>query len=227
MNEMKRLNCLIIDDEPIARNAIAGYCKEVPFLTTIGLCKNVLQANHYLDTQQIDVIFLDINMPLLSGMEWLKGLKKSPMIIMTTAYEEYALESFKYNVLDYLVKPISFQRFLHAVNKVYQYSRNQAEKEFLFIKTERHVQKIAIDAILFVESMQNYVKVVTSQEQIIVHSTLKNFKEQLPDNFIRTHRSFVVSKTKIDKIKENTILIGTYSIPISTRLKKTVLNYFS
>ena len=85
MNEMKRLNCLIIDDEPIARNAIAGYCKEVPFLTTIGLCKNVLQANHYLDTQQIDVIFLDINMPLLSGMEWLKGLKKSPMIIMTTA----------------------------------------------------------------------------------------------------------------------------------------------
>lgn len=128
MNEMKRLNCLIIDDEPIARNAIAGYCKEVPFLTTIGLCKNVLQANHYLDTQQIDVIFLDINMPLLSGMEWLKGLRKSPMIIMTTAYEEYALESFKYNVLDYLVKPISFQRFLHAVNKVYQYSRNQAEK---------------------------------------------------------------------------------------------------
>lgn len=223
---MKQLNCLIIDDEPIARKAIADYCKEVQFLKTVALCKNVLQANHYLDIQQIDIIFLDINMPLLSGIKWLKGLKNSPIVIMTTAYEEYALESFKYNVLDYLVKPISFERFLISVNKVNQYSKNQIEKEILFVKTEKQLKKIYIHTILFVESMQNYVKIVTSNEQIIVHTTLKKIKEQLPDDFIRTHRSFLVSKDKVDRIIENTIVIRNYEIPISIRLKKSVLDSF-
>lgn len=224
---MKQLNCLIIDDEPIAREGINDYCKEISFLNVVALCKNVLQANHYLESNEIDLIFLDINMPILSGVDWLKGLKKSPSIIMTTAYKEYALQSFGYNVLDYLVKPISFKRFLQAVTKVNSYYADKDEKSMLFLKSERELKKIAIKDILFVEAMQNYIKVVTSKETIITHISLKSFKEQLPEkNFIQTHKSYIVSKFKVDKIVENEIIIGDYEIPISVRLKKMVLSNF-
>lgn len=224
---MKQLNCLIIDDEPIAREGINDYCKEISFLNVVALCKNVLQANHYLESNEIDLIFLDINMPILSGVDWLKGLKKSPSIIMTTAYKEYALQSFGYNVLDYLVKPISFKRFLQAINKVNSYYAHKDEKNILFLKSERQLKKIAIKDILFVEAMQNYIKVVTSKEIIITHISLKSFKDQLPENnFIQTHKSYIVSKYKVDRIVENEIIIGDYEIPISVRLRKMVLSKF-
>ncbi len=224
---MKQLNCLIIDDEPIAREGIRDYCKEVSFLNVIALCKNVLQANHYLGNNQIDLIFLDINMPILSGIDWLKDLKKSPSVIMTTAYEEYALQSFTFNVLDYLVKPISFKRFLQAVNKVNSYHIHNDEKNILFLKSERQLKKIDVKDILFVEAMQNYIKVVTSKETIITNTSLKNFKDQLPeDNFIQTHKSYIVSKYKVDKIVGNEIIIENHKIPISVRLKSKILGRF-
>ncbi|PCJ94739.1 MAG: DNA-binding response regulator [Flavobacteriaceae bacterium] len=224
---MKQLNCLIIDDEPIAREGIADYCNEISFLNVIALCKNALQANHYIESNQIDLIFLDINMPIVSGIDWLKGLKNSPSIIITTAYEEYALESFSYKVLDYLVKPISFERFLQAVNKVNNYYNHNAENEVLFLKSEKQLKKIKIDDILFVEAMQNYIKVVTLEEAIIAHISLKSFIDQLPeDNFIQTHKSYIVAKHKVDKIIEHQIIIGDYRIPISVRLRKLVLSCF-
>jgi len=224
---MKQLNSLIIDDEPIAREGIADYCKEISFLNVVGLCKNVLQANHYLESNQIDLIFLDINMPIVSGIDWLKGLKNSPSIIMTTAYEEYALESFTYNVLDYLVKPISFERFLQALNKVNNYYIHKTENEVLFLKSEKQLNKINLNDILFVEAMQNYIKIITVTETLITHMSLKTFKDQLPeDNFIQTHKSYIVSKYKVDQIVENQIIIGEYKVPISVRLKKEVLNRF-
>jgi DNA-binding LytR/AlgR family response regulator len=224
---MNQINSLIIDDEPIAREGIADYCKEISFLNVIALCKNVMQANYYLEQNQIDLIFLDINMPILSGMDWLKNLKNSPSVIMTTAYEEYALESFTYNVLDYLVKPISFERFLQAVNKVNNYYHNKTEIEVLFIKSKKQLKKVNLNDILFVEGMQNYIKIVTPEEAIITHMSLKSFKDQLPeDSFIQTHKSYIVAKHKVDKIKENQIIIGDYEIPISIRLRKTVLNSF-
>jgi DNA-binding LytR/AlgR family response regulator len=224
---MKQLNCLIIDDEPIAREGIADYCKEISFLNVIALCKNVLQANHYLEENQIDLIFLDINMPIVSGIDWLKGLKNSPSIIMTTAYEEYALESFTYNVLDYLVKPISFERFLLAVNKVNNYYSYKTETKVLFLKSKKQLKKVNLNDILFVEGMQNYIKVVTTEEAFITHMSLKSFKDQLPeDGFIQKHKSYIVSKFKVDKIKEHQIIIGDYEIPISIRLRKTVLDSF-
>ncbi|WP_425075418.1 LytR/AlgR family response regulator transcription factor [Psychroserpens sp. S379A] len=224
---MKRLNCLIVDDEPIAREGINAYCKEISFLNVVALCKNVLQVNHYLESNDIDLIFLDINMPILSGLDWLKGLKKSPSIIMTTAYKEYALQSFGYNVLDYLVKPISFKRFLQAVNKVNSYYQYKDEKSILFLKSERQLKKIVIEDILFVEAMQNYIKVVTLKASTITHISLKRFKDQLPENeFIQTHKSFIVSKHKVDKIVDHDIIIGEYRIPISVRLKKEVLANF-
>ncbi|EZH75681.1 hypothetical protein ATO12_02510 [Aquimarina atlantica] len=225
---MKQFNCLIIDDEPIARKGIEDYCNEVSSLNVVALCKNVLQANHYLEKNQIDLIFLDINMPIVSGIDWLKGLKNSPSVIMTTAYEDYALESFSYNVLDYLVKPISFERFLQAVNKVYKYYPNNTENEVLFLRSEKQLKKIHINDILFVEAMQNYIKVITVEEAIITNMPLKSFKEQLPeDNFIQTHKSYVVSKYKVDKIIENQIIIREFEIPISVRLRKKVLDSFN
>ena len=224
---MKQLNCIIIDDEPIAREGIKEYCDEISFLNVVALCKNVLQANHYLENNEIDLIFLDINMPILSGIDWLKELKNSPSIIMTTAYKEYALQSFTYNVLDYLVKPISFKRFLQAVNKVNSYYVSYVEKSMLFLKSERQVKKIDIKDILFVEALQNYIKIVTPKETIITHVSLKSFKDQLPeDNFIQTHKSYILSKYKVDKIVGNQIIIGDYEIPISVRLKRKVLNSF-
>lgn len=225
---MKQLNCLIIDDEPIAREGIADYCNEVSSLNVVALCKNVLQANHYLENNQIDLVFLDINMPIVTGIDWLKDLKNSPSIIMTTAYEEYALESFAYNVLDYLVKPISFERFLQAVNKVDNYYTNSIENKVLFLKSEKQLKKINLNDILFVEAMQNYIKVVTLEEAIITQISLKSFKDQLPkDDFIQTHKSYIISKYKVDKIIENQIIIGEYEIPISIRLRKVVLNSFN
>lgn len=223
---MNQLNCLIIDDEPIAREGINDYCKEISFLNVVGLCKNVLQANHYLESNEIDLIFLDINMPIVSGIDWLKGLKSSPSIIMTTAYEDYALESFTYNVLDYLVKPISFERFLQAVNKVSNYYSHKTENEVLFLKSEKQIKKINVNDILFIEAMQNYIKVVTMTDSIIIHMSLKKIKDQLSDNFIQTHKSYIIYKYRVDKIIENQIIIGKYKIPISIRLKKKVLNSF-
>ncbi len=224
---MKRLNCLIIDDEPIAREGIADYCKEVSLLNVIALCKNVLQAGHYLESNQIDLVFLDINMPIVSGMDWLKGLKDSPSIVMTTAYEEYALESFNYNVIDYLVKPISFERFLQAVNKVNNYYIHKVENKVLFLKSKKQLKKISINDILFARAMQNYIQVVTQEETIITHMSLKGFRDQLPQNdFIQTHKSYIVSKYKIDRIIEHQIIIGAYKIPISVRLRKDVLRNF-
>ncbi len=223
---MRPLQCLIIDDEPIAREGIAEYCSKISFLQVIAICKNALQANCYLETHQIDIIFLDINMPLVSGLDWLKNLKKSPSIIMTTAYDNYALESFQYNVLDYLVKPIAFDRFLQAVNKVYTYHDQSIEKEVLFIKSEKQLKKVKIADILFAEAMQNYIKVITLTEAIITHMSLRNFKSQLPDYFIQTHKSYVISKYKVDTILGNEIIIGAHKVPISVRMKKKVLNSF-
>ena len=224
---MKPLNCLIIDDEPIAREGIAEYCNQIESVHVIALCKNVLQANHHLEQYRVDLIFLDINMPLVSGMDWLKGLQNSPSVIMTTAYEEYALESFSFNVLDYLVKPISFERFLQAVNKVYHYLGDTSMDNVLFVKSDKQLKKIALADILFVEAMQNYIKVIIVGETIITNMSLKAFKELLPEEaFIQTHKSFIVSKYKVDKIVDNQICIGTYRIPISVRLKKAVLDCF-
>ena len=216
MNEMKRLNCLIIDDEPIARDAIAGYCKEVPFLTTIGLCKNVLQANHYLDTQQIDVVFLDINMPLLDGLDFIKSLDKKPLIIITSAYDEYAIKTYELEVLDYLMKPISFPRFLKAINRAFKeldahsnLNVKVSKRAHIFIKVDKKkMQKIYLDEILIIESLRDYLKITTLTNKYIIHSTLSNFTEKLPsNNFIRIHRSFTIAIDKIEVVQGNSVEI--------------------
>lgn len=224
---MRHLNCLIVDDEPIAREGIRDYCEQIRLLHVVALCKNVFEASKYLERNQIDLIFLDINMPIQSGIEWLKGLKNSPAVIMTTAYKEHALESYEYNVLDYLVKPIPYQRFVQAVNKVRSYLDTNDETNTIFLKSERHIKKVHLSDVLYVEAMQNYIKVVTTEGTIVTQASLKSIKELLPDkDFIQTHKSYIVSKHQVDQIVNNHVIIGKYKIPISVRLKKSVLNSF-
>jgi DNA-binding LytR/AlgR family response regulator len=221
---MKTLNCIIIDDEPLARKGLQHYCDEISFLQVVGVCKNALQANDILQQEKVDLMFLDINMPILTGLDWLKSLTSSPLVIMTTAYPQYALESFSYEVIDYLVKPISFERFLQALNKAYRLTKTTEDEQVFFVKSDKSLKKVKLHEILFVEAMQNYVKIVTTVETIVTHSTLKQLLENLPaSTFVQTHKSYVVSKTKVSEITGNQILVGIHTIPISVRLKKEVL----
>jgi len=221
---MKTLNCIIIDDEPLAREGLANYCQEIAFLDVVGVCKNAMQANELLHQKQVDLIFLDINMPLITGLDWLKTLKTSPLVIMTTAYPEYALESFEYEVIDYLVKPISFDRFLQAANKAYRLVNVSEEDNVFFVKSDKSLKKIVASEILYLEAMQNYVKIVTKSETIITHSTLKLLRANLSESdFIQTHKSFLIAKMHIDEIVGNQISIGKHTIPISVRMRKEVV----
>ena len=222
---MKTLNCIIIDDEPLAREGLSNYCIDISFLNVIGVCKNALQANEMLHKNKVDLIFLDINMPLITGLDWLKTLRVSPLVIMTTAYPEYALESFEYEVIDYLVKPISFERFLQAANKAYRLVYVSEDNNVFFVKSDKSLKKVNVSDILFLEAMQNYVKIVTNEETIITHSTLKQLHENLSENnFIQTHKSFLVAKQHIEEIMGNQIRIGEFTVPISVRMKKEVLS---
>lgn len=221
---MKILNCLIIDDEPLARKGLLAYCDDISFLNVVGVCKNALQANDVIHQQTVDLIFLDINMPVLTGLDWLKSLTSSPLVVMTTAYPQYALESFSYEVIDYLVKPIPFERFLQAVNKAYRLTKTTEDEHVFFVKSDKSLKKIKLDEVLFLEAMQNYVKIVTTSETIITHTTLKQLRENLSDQlFVQTHKSYLVSKAHVSEIIGNLILIGEYKIPISVRMKKDVL----
>jgi len=221
---MKVLNCIIIDDEPLARKGLLAYCNDISFLNVIGVCKNALQANDVLHEQTVDLIFLDINMPILTGLDWLKSLTFSPLVVMTTAYPQYALESFSFEVIDYLVKPISFERFLQAANKAYRLTKTTENEQIFFVKSEKSLKKMKLNEILFVEAMQNYVKIITTSEPVITHSTLKQLRENLPNQlFVQTHKSYLVSKTHVSEIVGNQILLGKYKIPISVRLKKNLL----
>ena len=221
---MKKLDCLIIDDEPLARKGLSSYCEEISFLQVVGLCKNAIQANDILNQKQIDLIFLDINMPLITGMDWLKTLNVSPLVIMTTAYPEYALESFEYEVIDYLVKPISFERFLQGVNKAFRLSDTSDQERVFFVKSDKALKRIEEADILYIEAMQNYVKIVLKEESILTHSTLKQIKSNLSNElFIQTHKSFIVSNAAIDEIDGNMIHAGAHKIPISVRMRKEVM----
>ena len=229
------ISCLIIDDEALARKGLEKYVKEIDFLDLKGVCKNALEANSIISRESVDVLFLDIEMPMLSGIEFLKTIKSNPKVIFTTAYSNYAIESFEFDVIDYLVKPISFDRFLQAANKAYRLIRTEqnstvssedapAEKDFLFIKTDGQLSKVFLADILFVEAMQNYCRVHTLKDSLMTLVPLKKVAEILPRNdFLQVHKSFIVSKSKIEAIVGNQVIIGSHKIPIARSLKDEVL----
>jgi DNA-binding LytR/AlgR family response regulator len=224
------INCVIIDDEPLAREGLANYVREVDFLTLGGIGENPLELIHLVDQQKVDLIFLDIQMPKMNGIELLKIMQKPPMVIITTAYPSYALEGFQLNVLDYLLKPITFERFFKAATKALDYHKllnkdnTKQEEDYFFIKCGSKYEKIPFDDILYVEGMQNYVNIYTKKGKYVTMLSLKSLEENLdPLLFIRVHKSYIVSINKINVIEGNEIFIQTERIPISRNFRQEVL----
>jgi len=227
-----KLKCLIVEDEPLARNLLVEYVKKVSYLELTDSSSNPLNALEILRNHPIDLIFLDIQMPEITGITLLKSLQKKPLVILTTAYSEYALESYDLDVVDYLLKPITFDRFLKAVDKASQRSIPPAVIDprgtpgsatpFVFIKDGTKLVKINLDEILFVEGLKDYVTIVTKTQKIVSLQRLKSLEIQLPaDKFIRIHHSFIISLKAIDTIHKGEVHIGAHVIPISESYKKT------
>ncbi|HEV8286149.1 MAG TPA: LytTR family DNA-binding domain-containing protein [Chitinophagaceae bacterium] len=227
-----RLKCIIIDDEPVARKLLKEYIEDISFLEIVGEADHPLKAQVILDRDSVDLIFLDINMPKLTGIEFLRTSTSLPMVIMTTAYAEHALDGFVLDVLDYLVKPFSFSRFLKACNKAKEYHqlKTQAGKNvrvdenYFFVKCNGRIEKVLYDDLLYVEAALNYVILHTINHKMFVYLTIKGIIEDLPaDSFIKVHKSFIVNMHKISSIEGNMIHIGNAEIPISQNYQDEVI----
>jgi DNA-binding LytR/AlgR family response regulator len=225
-----KLNCLIIDDEPLARKGIAEYVREVSFLQSAGECASAAEAASAMAGTEVDLLLLDIQMPRLTGIDFLKTLSRPPMAIVTTAYSEYALEGYSLDVIDYLVKPIPFDRFLKAVQKALDFHQMKnrlpaaSTPDYFFVKSNGKFERVAFKEILFVESMQNYVLIHLPGQKLIVYMTLAGLESQLPsDKFMKVHKSFIVALEHVKSIENNEIIIRQSRIPISRTLKDDVL----
>ena len=226
-----KIHCIIIDDEPLARKGLREYIQDVDFLELVGEFDNPLKATECFEDQKIELMFLDIHMPKLTGIEFLRSLQHPPQVIFTTAYPQYAVEGFDLNVVDYLVKPISFDRFLKSVMKAKEVLSRQpastsqsSADDYVFIKADNKLVKIFYHEILFVEALQNYVSIHTKTKKYITYLTFKSIEEYLPiDRFIKTHKSYIISASKIDNIDGNDIRIGEHHIPISRTSKDQVM----
>lgn len=229
------INCIAIDDEPLALNVIEHLTQKIPFLNLKNTFTNAFDALEYLNKERIDLIFLDIQMPELTGFEFIRTLNNKPLVIFTTAYPSHALESYELDAVDYLLKPIPFERFLKAVNKVQNRLKDSTEhvensitqtKEFIFVKTEYKTIKIFLDEILYIESQKDYVIFYTGTDKILSLNSIKSVENFLPsDKFIRVHRSFIISPEKIEAIERNNISIGKHSIPIGDNYKDLFKNF--
>ena len=228
-----KLHCIIVDDEPAARKGIEEEIKEIGFLKIVGTAENAFQANELITKENPDLIILDIQMPKISGLELLKSLHHPPMAILITAYAEYALEGFNLDVIDYLVKPVRFERLLKACNKArdfFEMKKNTGSPtarhlEYFFIKADNKYEKILMKELLFVEAADNYVIIHTNEKSFITYLTLKNMEEYLQgDNFVKVHKSFIVALDKINSIELNQLTIGKKSIPVSRSLKDGLLS---
>lgn len=220
------INCIITDDEPVARKGLKGYVESVDFLTLVGECENAIRLNTLLKTQPVDLLFLDIEMPRLSGIDFLKGLSNPPKVILTTAYERYALEGYELDVVDYLLKPISFDRFVKAVNKVHDLFEKEGkadDKNFIFVKNNKQYKKVVFDDILYIQGLDNYLVIHTVDSNEIVHSTMKNIMGSLPAGaFIQVHRSFIVNMKHIRSIDGNQLVLGKDKIPVARGQREDV-----
>lgn len=221
------LKCLIVDDEQLARELIRSYCEKLPQLEVIGTCKNVLEAMKLMSSHQVDILFLDIQMPELSGIDFVKTMKQRPAIIFTTAYSEYALEGFELEVTDYLLKPIAFDRFIKAVNKVSQVAvSNTRNSDTITVKADHKLYKIKLDEISHIEGLREYVAFHLPQRKIVALESLKRLEEILPGNFKRVHKSYIVNTDLVDSISGNEIEMGAIKIPVGKSYKDQVMDLF-
>lgn len=221
------INCLIIDDEPLSRDVLRNYVQDHPDLNLQGECKDAFEAMTALEKTSVDLIFLDINMPKLSGINFYKSLNQKPMVIFTTAYPEFAVEGFELDAIDYLLKPFSFERFIKAINKLKGKSGSQEKEvsDFIMLKADKKMYRTAYDDILFFESLGDYVKVHTKERVLIIAGTLKKLLLELPESqFIRTHKSYIIAKSKVEYIEGNQIKIADQMVSIGQAYREGVLN---
>ena len=224
------INCLIVDDEPIAREGMKEYINQVDYLYLVAECKSAAEAAGLLHKNKIDLVFLDIQMPSLTGIEFMKALAEPPLIIFTTAYPQYAVEGFELDVIDYLLKPISFARFLKSVEKAQSYLKAKDNNinitnEFFFIKCNGKIEKIFIADVIYIEAMANYVIIHTQQKKYITYITFSGICKRLPDNlFMRIHKSYMVAVSAIKTIDDDEIITSTVSLPLSKSYKEQGMN---
>ena len=233
MHENKTIKCLVVDDEPPAREIIRRYIEQMPVLELSGECANAIQAFTVLQQHPVDLLFLDIRMPQLNGTDFLKALKNPPKVIFTTAYSEYALEGYELDAVDYLMKPITFERFLKSVNKACQLTQFKPDligaevkktESFVYFRADRKMVKVMLQDILYIESMKDYVKVFTSNGMIITKQSISSVEAMLPEkDFIRTHRSFIVATRHIKSFTSELIELQNMEIPIGKLFRNEVM----
>lgn len=235
---MKKITCVITDDEPIARQGLQRYVERVDFLTLTAVCEDAMQLNTLLRTTQPDLLLLDIEMPYLSGLDLLASLARPPRVIITSAYEQYALRGYELDVADYLLKPISFDRFLKAVNKVQRLVQQERQanaasalpatgiglsSDYIFVRADRRMHKLRFCDILFIEAVENYICIHREGGKLLVRSTLCRIAESLPaGQFLQVHKSYLVNLEKIELIDGNCIRMGKHDIPIARNFREEV-----
>ena len=219
-----KLKCVVVDDEPMAREIIEAYIAKTPNLELVASCKNAAEGLLFAQENEVDLFFLDINMPEISGLSLAKIIHKKAQIIFTTAYRKYAIDGFNLNVVDYLLKPIGFDRFLQAVQKVLVSEVAENNNDFMFVRSDRKMVKIDFNAILYIESLSDYLKIFTKEKIIVIRETISSLEEKLPSKkFIRIHRSFIVSFKSISSYTNEFIEVNQKALPISRSYKESVL----
>jgi DNA-binding LytR/AlgR family response regulator len=234
MPQTPKIQCLIIDDEPPARDVLKKHIAAVEALELMGECSNAVEALSFLQTHPVDLLFLDIELPHILGTKFLRTLKMPPKVIFTTAYRKYALEGFDLNAVDYLLKPIPFERFLQAINKVMQtnitvknnpnpFSVAEQSRPFLYFRTDRKMVKVFMEDILFIESLKDYIRIFTQHKSIVTKQAISSLEEMLPrDDFIRIHRSYIIAINKIESYNTDSIEIGSKELPIGRLFRHEV-----
>jgi DNA-binding LytR/AlgR family response regulator len=227
---MKKLSCIIVDDEPVARKILHEFVDQVPFMDLEGKFENAIKAEAFLKNNTVDIIFLDIEMPKVSGLQFLQKMHIESIVILTTAFPQYALEGYELDIIDYLLKPFAFNRFLKAVQKAKDFyqMKNMAtgtvQPSYIFVKSDKRIEKIELQDILYAESIGNYVAIYTEDKKFIAYLTMKSLESQLPLNeFIKIHQSYLVNRSKIDAIDGNEIKLGNRSLPMSRNCRETVM----
>ncbi len=231
----KKIRCLIVDDEELARNLLQNFIERLPHLEVAGQCKNPLDAMALLQHNDVDLVFLDIQMPGLTGVEFLRSMKISPLVIFTTAYPEFALEGYSLDVVDYLLKPFSFERFVQAVNKASALLNTKqlppsssptqnSGMDYLLVKADYKLHRIKLDDILYIEGMREYVAYHTPNGRLLALQSLKSLEQELPpDRFIRIHKSYIVPIHKIDALEGNMLLLGKVKLPVGASYREELM----
>ncbi len=234
---MIKLKCIIIDDEPLAQEVLERYLGNIRELELVRKCSNALEAFEVLHTEQIDLMFLDISMPVISGIDFLRSLRKAPSVIITTAYPDYAIQGYELDVVDYLVKPISLERFMKSVNKAIDrtiiapstnFETKPSRVDYMFVKSDQKLIKIKFSDIDYIEGMKDYVKIFIGEKMIVTLHTMKYFEGSLPSNeFIRIHKSYIVNVEAIKTVSGNELEVRKSRLPIGNSFKENLMKYIS